>query len=53
MQTVLDPPRTKVNFDLPFRLNPEEAHVVSAGSCFAGSMADLLAAAGVDCEQNR
>lgn len=52
MQTVLDPPRTKVNFDLPFRLNPEEAHVVSAGSCFAAGMAELLAAAGVDCEQN-
>ena len=52
MQTVLDPPRTKVNFDLPFRLNPEEAHVVSAGSCFAAGMAELLAAAGVDCKQN-
>ncbi len=52
MQTVLDPPMTKVNFDFPFRLDPESARVVSAGSCFAANMADLLAAAGVKCEQN-
>ena len=52
MQTVMEPPRTRVNFDLPFRLDPEKARVVSAGSCFAGNMADLLAAAGVSCAQN-
>lgn len=52
MQTVLEPPRTRVNFELPFRLDPAEALVVSAGSCFAENMADRLAAAGVRCEQN-
>lgn len=52
MQTILGPPRTNVNFELPFQLAPESALVVSAGSCFAENMVEILASAGVECEQN-
>lgn len=52
MRTVLEPPRTRVEFDLPFRLNPHTAVVSSAGSCFADEVAGRLADAGLDVQRN-
>ncbi len=52
MKTVLEPPRTRVEFDLPFRLNPHTAVVCSVGSCFADEVAERLADAGLDVLRN-
>ena len=52
MRTVLEPPRTRVEFDLPFRLNPHTAVVSSVGSCFADEVAGRLADAGLDVQRN-
>ncbi|HBJ95667.1 MAG TPA: hypothetical protein DDZ11_04180 [Lentisphaeria bacterium] len=52
MKTVLEPPRTRVEFELPFRLNPHTAVVSSVGSCFADEVAGQLADAGLDVLRN-
>ena len=52
METVLEIPRTKVQFDFPFRLDPDKARIASCGSCFAENVTELLAAAGIACERN-
>ena len=52
METVLEIPRTKVQFDFPFRLDPDKARIASCGSCFAENVTELLAAAGISCERN-
>ena len=52
MRTVLEPPRTRVEFDFPFRLNPHTAAVSSVGSCFADEVAGRLADAGFDVVRN-
>lgn len=52
MKTILDPPLTKVNFDLPFQLDPQTAVVSSIGSCFADEVAERLAIAGINCLRN-
>ncbi len=52
MRTVLEPPRTRVEFDFPFRLNPHTAAVSSIGSCFADEVAGRLADAGFDVVRN-